>query len=56
MNAKAIFRVSIAVAAITAGTACYDDPLAVDVPLEGDRALPESQSRRSAAAPRAMRW
>ena len=52
MNAKTIIRVSIATVAIMAGSACHDDPMAVDVPLAGDRAVGESptaaQQRSSA--------
>ena len=42
MNAKANIRISITVAGLLLSTACYDHPLAVDVPVEGDRAVAES--------------
>ena len=42
MNAQAITRISITAVGILAVAACYDDPLAVDVPLEGDQASEES--------------
>lgn len=60
MNAKAIIRVSIAAVAIMASTACYDDPLAVDVPLAGDRAVGESptaaQQRSSAPSNEVVKY
>ena len=52
MNAKANIRISITAAGLLLSTACYDHPLAVDPPPEGDRTLEESPAatRQSGSA------